>query len=43
MMLPVITLIGWDAPSQRSPELGRTRTDRAVATIDDLDAPAVFG
>jgi hypothetical protein len=42
MVLPVITLIGWDALPQRSRDLCLTLTDRAVATIADIDALEVF-
>ncbi|WP_176561854.1 phosphotransferase [Mycolicibacterium palauense] len=41
--LPVIILNGWDALPGRSRELCLTLTDRAVAAIDDIDAPEVFG
>ncbi|WP_431238778.1 phosphotransferase [Mycolicibacterium aichiense] len=43
IVLPVITLLGWDALPQRSRDLCLTLTDRAVATIADIDAPEVFG
>ena len=43
MMLPVITLNGWDALPERSRQLCLTLTDRAVAAIDDIDALEVFG
>ncbi|MEZ0356831.1 phosphotransferase [Mycobacterium sp. SA01] len=43
IVLPVITLLGWDALPQRSRELCLTLTDRAVATIADIDALEVFG
>jgi aminoglycoside phosphotransferase (APT) family kinase protein len=42
MVLPVITLNGWDAMPQRSRELCLTLTDRAVATIDEIDALEAF-
>lgn len=42
MVLPVITLIGWDALPKRSRDLCLTLTDRAVATIADIDALEVF-
>ena len=42
MVLPVITLIGWDALPERSRQLCLTLTDRAVATIDEIDALEVF-
>ncbi|EHB58032.1 aminoglycoside phosphotransferase [Mycolicibacterium rhodesiae JS60] len=42
MVLPVITLIGWDALPQRSRDLCLTLTDRAVAAIADIDALEVF-
>ncbi|MHC9293058.1 phosphotransferase [Mycobacterium sp. LTG2003] len=43
MILPVITLIGWDALPERSRQLCVTLVDRAVATIEDVDALEVFG
>lgn len=43
MVLPVITLIGWDAMPERSRRLCLTLTDRAVAAIDAIDALEVFG
>ena len=42
MVLPVITLNGWDAMPERSRALCLTLTDRAVATIDEIDAVEVF-
>ena len=42
MLLPVITLIGWDAMPERSRALCLKLTDRAVATIDEIDALEVF-
>ena len=42
MVLPVITLIGWDAMPERSRALCLKLTDRAVATIDETDALEVF-
>lgn len=42
MVLPVITLIGWDAMPERSRALCLTLTDRAVAAIDETDALEVF-
>ena len=42
MVLPVITLNGWDAMPERSRALCLTLTDRAAATIGDIDAPGVF-
>jgi aminoglycoside phosphotransferase (APT) family kinase protein len=42
MVLPVITLNGWDAMPQRSRALCLKLTERAVATIDDIDALEVF-
>ena len=42
MVLPVITLLGWDAMPERSRQLCLTLTDRAVAAIDDVDALEVF-
>lgn len=43
MFLPVIILIGWDSLSEHSRALCLTLTERAVATIDDIDALEVFG
>lgn len=42
MVLPVITLNGWDEMAQRSRRLCLTLTDRAVAAIDETDALEVF-
>ncbi|RDH79479.1 DUF1679 domain-containing protein [Mycolicibacterium moriokaense] len=42
IVLPVITLIGWDAMPERSRALCLTLTDRAVAAIDEIDALEVF-
>ena len=42
MVLPVITLVGWDTMPERSRALCLKLTERAVATIDDLDATEVF-
>jgi aminoglycoside phosphotransferase (APT) family kinase protein len=42
MLLPVITLNGWDALPERSRQLCLTLTDRAVAAIDAIDALEVF-
>lgn len=42
LLLPVITLIGWDTMSERSRALCLKLTERAVATIDDLAATEVF-
>jgi aminoglycoside phosphotransferase (APT) family kinase protein len=42
MLLPVITLNGWDALPERSRRLCLTLTDRAVAAIDEIDALEVF-
>ncbi|OBI84853.1 phosphotransferase [Mycobacterium sp. E740] len=42
MVLPVITLNGWDALPDRSRRLCLTLTDRAVAAIDAIDALEVF-
>ena len=42
MVLPVITLNGWDAMPERSRALCLKLTERAVATIDDIDALGVF-
>ncbi|HZN81670.1 MAG TPA: aminoglycoside phosphotransferase, partial [Mycobacterium sp.] len=43
MLLPVIILIGWDALPERSRALCLKLTERAVATIEDIDALEVFG
>jgi fructosamine-3-kinase len=42
MLLPVITLVGWDTMPERSRALCLKLTERAVAAIDDLDATEVF-
>jgi len=42
MVLPVITLNGWDDMPERSRALCLTLTERAVATIDEIDALEVF-
>jgi fructosamine-3-kinase len=42
MLLPVITLVGWDSMPERSRALCLKLTERAVAAIDDLDATEVF-
>ncbi|GFG72565.1 phosphotransferase [Mycolicibacter senuensis] len=42
LLFPVLALIGWDTMPQRSRDLCLTLTDRAVATIDDIDAIGVF-
>ena len=42
MVLPVITLVGWDALPERSRTLCLKLTERAVAAIDDIDALEVF-
>jgi thiamine kinase-like enzyme len=42
MMLPVITLNGWDNLPERSRQLCLTLTDRAVAAIAEIDALEVF-
>ncbi len=42
MVLPVITLNGWDVLPERSRRLCLTLTDRAVAAIDEIDALEVF-
>jgi hypothetical protein len=42
MLLPVITLNGWDALPERSRQLCLTLTDRAVAAIAAIDALEVF-
>ena len=43
MVLPVITLNGWDALPERSRRLCMTLTDRALAAVDEIDALEVFG
>lgn len=42
MVLPVITLNGWEALPDRSRDLCLALTDRAVAAIDEIDALEVF-
>lgn len=42
MVLPVITLVGWEALPDRSRQLCIALTDRAVAAIDAIDALEVF-
>jgi hypothetical protein len=42
MVLPVITLNGWDAMPERSRALCVKLTERAVATIEDIGALEVF-
>ncbi|MBE1547054.1 aminoglycoside/choline kinase family phosphotransferase [Mycobacterium sp. OAS707] len=42
MVLPVITLNGWDAMPERSRALCLKLTERAVATIEDIGALEVF-
>lgn len=42
MVLPVITLNGWDTLPPRSRQLCLTLTDRAVAAIDEIGALEVF-
>ncbi|WP_280825096.1 phosphotransferase [Mycobacterium sp. OTB74] len=43
MVLPVITLIGWDALPERSRQLCLTLVDRAVACVEEIGALEVFG
>ncbi|MCK0174893.1 ecdysteroid 22-kinase family protein [Mycolicibacterium sp. F2034L] len=42
MVLPVITLNGWDALPERSRRLVLTLVDRAVAAVDEIGALEVF-
>ena len=42
MVLPVITLMGWDSMPERSKKLCLKLTERAVATIDEIDALEAF-
>lgn len=42
IVLPVITLMGWDAMPDRSRKLCLELTRRAVATIDEIDALEAF-
>jgi phosphotransferase family enzyme len=42
MILPVITLNGWDAMPERSRALCLKLTERAVSAIDEIDALEVF-
>jgi hypothetical protein len=42
IVLPVVALVGWDALPERSRRLCLTLTDRAAATIDEINAVEVF-
>lgn len=42
LLFPVLALIGWDTMPQRSRDLCLALVDRAVATIDEIDAVGVF-
>jgi Ecdysteroid kinase-like family len=42
IVLPVVALVGWDVLPERSRRLCLTLTDRAAATIDEIDAVEVF-
>ena len=42
IVLPVITLMGWDSLPERSRKLCLKLTERAVATIDEIDALEAF-
>lgn len=42
MVLPVITLVGWDSLPERSRALCLELTSRAIAAIDDVEATEVF-
>lgn len=42
IVLPVITMMGWDGLPERSRQLIVTLTDRAAAAIDDIDALEAF-
>jgi thiamine kinase-like enzyme len=42
VVLPVITMMGWDGLPERSRQLIVTLTDRAVATIDEIGALEAF-
>ncbi len=42
IVLPVITLMGWDSMPERSKQLCLKLTERAVATIDEIDALGAF-
>ena len=42
IVLPVITLMGWDSMPERSKQFCLTLTERAVATIDEIDALGAF-
>ncbi|WP_166903944.1 phosphotransferase [Mycobacterium sp. DL440] len=42
MYMPVIALLTWDSAPERSRRLCLTLIDRAVATIEDIDALGVF-
>ncbi|MGY4652398.1 hypothetical protein ACVWWN_006194 [Mycobacterium sp. URHB0021] len=43
MVLPFITLIGWDAMPERSRRLCLKLAERAVAAVDEIGALEVFG
>jgi len=42
LLLPVVTLVGWDRMPERSRALCLTLVERAVATIDDIEALKAF-
>ncbi len=42
MLLPVITLVGWDVDAGTLARSVPKLTDRAVAAIDDVNATEVF-
>jgi aminoglycoside phosphotransferase (APT) family kinase protein len=42
IVLPVVALVGWDVLPERSRQLCLTLTDRAAATIDEIDATQLF-
>jgi hypothetical protein len=42
IVLPVITLMGWDSLPERSRKLCLKLTERAVATIEEIDALGAF-
>lgn len=42
MVLPVVTMVGWQHLPERSRSLSLEPIARAIATVDDIDALEVF-
>ena len=42
LVLPVVTMVGWQHPPERSRSLSLEPIARAIATIDDIAALEVF-